>query len=242
MKKLLFLFCALIACVPVLAQDYEDEEFVEVVKSKKHAFFIGPKVGATMTSMSQPNECDLYSEMGLNFSAGLAMKGRFNRATESSPAGTGFWGIGLELKYKLNTVKTIGTDENGKENANMTVGYFEAPIYTHLYPFAKSSAMNSFYIEVGASIAGVLSRSPKSLTVYDPNDNYDVVTYLFESENKKLGGLDIRPMVGIGYTIPRTGLDINARYYIGMSELAGNFPCKMNTFEFSLAYMFKLGK
>lgn len=242
MKKLLFLFSALIACVPVLAQDYEDEDFVDVVKPKKHAFFIGPKVGAVMSSMSQPNECNLYDGLGVNFSAGAAVKARFNRATESSPAGTGYWGVGLELKYKQNTVKTIGTDEGGKENANMTVGYFEVPIYAHLYPFAKSSAMNSFYVELGASIAGTMNRSPKSLTVNQPNNSYDEITYYFDTPNSKLKGFDIRPMVGVGYTIPYTGFDINARYYLSTSDLAGNFPCKMNSFEISFAWMFKLGK
>lgn len=245
MKKLVFLFCALFVCAPSMAQydEFEDDGIVEVgAKPKKHAFFLGPKAGVTMTSMSQPNECDLYDGMGIGFSAGLAAKARFCRATESSPAGTGFWGVGMELKYKINNVKTIGTDESGKQNANMSLGYFEVPIYAHVYPFAKSSAMNSFYVELGASIAGVISRSPKSLTVLDANGQYDVVNYLFDAGNSKLKGMDIRPMIGLGYTVPGTGLDVNARYYIGTSELAGNFPCKMNSFEVSLAYMFKLGK
>ncbi len=239
MKKIVFLLAVLLSTTAVFAQTEDGEDEIVVVNSKKNTFFLGPKIGGVLTSMSQPTECDLYDAQGFGLSAGLSMKARFNKATENSASGTGFWGLGLELKYKNNSVKTIGMDEEYNENAKLSLNYFEVPVYLHVYPFARTSSMNSFYIELGASFATALSRSPKSLTVTDPNPEMSSITYNFDTEGSTLKGNDVRPLAGIGYTIPNTGLDINVRYYIGTSELAKNFPCKMNSLEFSLSWMFK---
>ena len=243
MKKILFFVCALMTMTPVFAQSDDGEEEIIVSRSgKRNAFFFGPKIGGVITSMTQPNEGKLYDGTGLGFSGGLAFKARFGKATENSVGGTGYWGIGLELKYKQNSVKTLAYDEDGDMGAKLSIGYFEAPISAQIYPFVKSKGMNTFYVELGASIAGVLSRSPKSLTLINPSADYSQVTYNLDTNGSKLKGMDVRPFAGIGYTIPNTGLDINARYYIGTSKLAGNFPCKMNTLEVSLAWLFNIGK
>ena len=242
MKKFLFIILALFMTMPMVAQTDETDESPIVLNPKKNAFFLGPKIGGVITSMSQPTEGDLYDGSGFGLSAGLAMKMRFGRANENSVAGTGFFGLGLELKYKQNKVKTLGVNSDGDSDANFAVNYFEVPLYVHLYPFVKSRAMNSLYIELGASFASYLGCNTEYMTVYNPNQDYSSVTYHFDSDMGKLKGNDIRPLIGVGYTIPNTGLDINARYYIGTSELAGNFPCKMNSLEISFAWMFKAFK
>lgn len=241
MRKILISLLALALTSPVLAQSDEGEDDGYSGKTKNNAFFLGIKAGGTLTTMTQPEEGDLYDGSGFGFSAGLALKARFGNPSGASHAGSGYFGAGLELKYKLNTVKTVGTDEDGKENANLSVGYFEVPIYGQLYPLVKSPALNSLYIELGVSFAGTLSRSPKSLTMYNPNERYSEVTYYIDGNGKKLKGMDVRPLIGAGYTVPGTGLDINLRYYLGTSKLAENFDCKMNTFEFSLAWNFQIG-
>lgn len=76
----------------------------------------------------------------------------------------------------------------------------------------------------------------------EPSANYSQVIYKLDADGSKLKGFDVRPMVGIGYTIPRTGLDVNARYYLGMSKMAENFKSKMNTMEVSLSWMFDIAK
>ncbi len=238
MKKILFLFVALLSTMPMLAQ--VDDNVDEIISYKNNSFFLGPKFGGVFTTMSQPDECDLYDGMGFGFSAGVAMKARFGLATEESDPGTGRWGVGMEFKYKLNKVKTIGTDESGKENADLSVSYFEVPVFAQFYPFVTSNAMNSFYVELGAAFAGTLSRSPESLSVNNLDGNISGVTYWLDGNGSKLKGMDIRPLVGLGYTLPGTGLDINARYYLSTSDLAGNMPCKMNSFEVSLAWMFNI--
>ena len=242
MKKILFFIAALSLTVPGFAQSDDGEDDFIPTKTKSNAFFIGPKIGGTVTSMTQPDEGKLYDGSDFGFSGGLAFQARFGKASENSVGGTGYFGAGLELKYKLNSVKTYGTDESGKENAKMSIGYFEVPIFVHVYPIATSPSLNSLYVEFGASVAGTLSRSPKSLTLNNPSADYSQVTYNLDANGSKLKGMDVRPFAGVGYTIPNTSLDINARYYIGTSELAGNFPCKMNTLEVSLAWLFNIGK
>lgn len=242
MKKTLFFIMALTLTVPLFAQSDDGEEEIIPVREKKNAFFLGPKVGGTITSMTQPDEGKLYDGAGFGFSGGLVVQARFGRASENSVGGTGYFGVGVELKYKQNAVKTLGTDENGNENAKMSIGYFEAPVYVHFYPIPKTRGFNSLYVELGVAFSGTLSRSPQSLTLNNPNENFSQVTYNLDKDGSKLKGGDIRPLVGIGYTIPRIGLDVNLRYSFGTSKLAGNFPCKMNTLEVSLAWLFNIGK
>lgn len=242
MKKHLFFVMAMAMALPGFAQSDDGEDDFTPSKEKSNAFFIGPKIGGTLTTMSQPNEGNLYDTSGFGFSGGLAMKSRFGRASENSVGGTGYFGVGVEVKYLQNTVKTLGTDENGDANANLSVSYLDVPVYAQIYPFAKMPSLNPLYVELGVAIAGTLSRSPKSLTLDNPSDEFSSVTYHIDTDNSTLKGWDVRPMVGIGYTIPNTGLDINARYHLGTSELAGNFPCKLNTMEISIAWLFNIGK
>lgn len=241
MKKIFLMLIALVSLTPVFAQD-DGEELIIGGIEKNNAFFIGPKIGCSFNSMSQPNEGNLYDGSAMGLSGGIAMNIRFGKASENSVSGTGFWGAGLELKYRQSKVKTLGTDETGNENADLSLSYFDVPVYFHIYPLAKSRSMNSFYVELGASFGGTLTRAPKNLTVKSPSADYSFVTYNIDTDGSKLKGMDVRPLAGVGYTIPNTGLDINARYYLGTSKLAGNFPCKISSLEISLSWMFNVAK
>ncbi len=256
MKKIFLLFVAVMLCTSIDAQrDGQSQRSSgrsakPGLAQKKHSFYLGLKGGVALSTMTQPNECDLYDGAGLGFSGGIVGKARFGQATPNAPAGTGILGIGLELKYKQNKVKTIGTDESGKANADLSIGYFEVPVYVQVYPFYQSDAMNTFYIEAGPSFAGTLSRKPKSLFVNNLAGEVSSVQYKFDTDGSKLKGMDVRFMAGIGYDFAiknekgeKTNLiGINARYYLGTSELAKNFKCKMNTLEISLSWMFNIGK
>lgn len=242
MKKILSLLLGLLSLAPTFAQSDVEEDFIPTKKEKNNAFFIGLKAGGVMTSISDPDEGKLADGSGFGFSGGLAFQTRFGKATENSVGGTGFFGVGLEIKYKQNKAKTIATDEGGAPNADLSIDYLEIPVYVQLYPLAKTASMNSLYIELGASFANALSVKPKALTLNEPNDEYSSLTYKLDVDGSKLKGADLRPMVGIGYSIPKTGLGIGARYYMGTSKLAENFNCKMSSFEFSIAYLFKVGK
>lgn len=256
MKKILVLLFATMLCTSMDAQRNVQPQrgggrsAKPGLAQKKHSFYVGLKGGVDLSTMTQPSECDLYDGAGLGFSGGIVGKARFGQASPNAPAGTGLIGAGLELKYKLNTVKTIGTDESGKANADLSIGYFEVPVYLQLYPFYKSNAMNTLYIEAGPDFAGTMSRKPKSLTVMAPSEQYGSVTYNIDNNNSQLKGMDVRVMAGIGYDFAIKNekhettnlIGLNARYYMGTSKLAGNFESKMNTLEISLSWMFSLGK
>ena len=234
MKKTILLATLMLTSVAVSAQT----GFGRAKKPKQNAFTMSIKAGGTMSTMTQPDECDLYDGSGFGYVGGLSFNIRFDRASKNANAGTGMLALGLDLQYKLNSMKTIGTDQDGKENANLELGYFEAPIYLQLYPFYKNSSANTFYVEAGAAIAGTMSRKPETLTV-SGNDN---VVYIFDKDGSKLKGMDVRPFAGVGYSIPNTGLGLGARYYLGTSKLAENFNSKISNVEFSLFYKFNVGK
>ncbi len=231
MKKVVLMFLGLaLGLLPASAQIDDGASFStgSFVKEKNNAFYLGLKAGVDITSMTQPTQSKLYDKTGIGFSGGLALRGRFGKVTENSYGGTGYFGLGLELKYKQNKVKTIAGED-------LTIDYFEVPVVAQVFPFAKNASMNPFYIELGASFGGALSKKPDQLTV---NDNSGTVVYSI----KDIKGLNVSGVAGIGYTIPSTGLDINARYYLGFTDLADNIACKMSSFEVSLAWYFKLGK
>lgn len=230
MRKTFFILAAAFCGLTAFAQtDFNDElENIGVPKAKKNAFFVGPKVGVTFNTMTDPDQGKLYDSFGVGYSGGVALQGRFGRSSSQSPGGTGIWGAGIELKYKVNSVKTLGTNQDGKNNANLEISYFEAPIYFHVYPAFKTRGLNGLYLEAGVSVAGSLNAKPDVLktaeTIYQTGE---------------LKGFDIRPLVGVGLTT-RSGFDVNARYYIGTSDLAGNMACKQSSFELSVAWLFKL--
>ena len=231
MKKVVLMFLGLaLGLLPASAQIDDGASFStgSFVKEKNNAFYLELKAGVDITSMTQPTQSKLYDKTGIGFSGGLALRGRFGKVTENSYGGTGYFGLGLELKYKQNKVKTIAGED-------LTIDYFEVPVVAQVFPFAKNASMNPFYIELGASFGGALSKKPDQLTV---NDNSGTVVYSI----KDIKGLNVSGVAGIGYTIPSTGLDINARYYLGFTDLADNIACKMSSFEVSLAWYFKLGK
>lgn len=244
MKKLLFFFAALALAMPTIAQTDDDEDEGVIVKVKQNAFYVGPKVGVSLNTMTQPTEGDLYDAAGVGFSAGVAFKARFGQASTAAAAGTGHWGLGAELKYRYSSVKTKAIDEDGSKDADLSLGYFDVPVYAQFYPFVKSASFNSFYIELGASFGGTIYRSPKSLTLgaADTKSEYGSVEYDINKDGSKLKGFDVRPLAGVGYTIPNTGLDINLRYYLGVQKLAGNFKSKISSAELSVAWNFCIGK
>lgn len=248
MKKI---FSLLLVALTILPMSSMAQRTINVTKEqKKHAFFIGLKAGATFNSMTQPEECDLYDGMGIGFTGSVVAKVRFNQATSSSPAGTGLLGVGLELGYRNSSVKTIGTDEKGNENAKFSLGYFDIPVYVQIYPFYKSNAMNTFHIDLGPEISLIMSRSPKSLGTDKVNAGFSAVNYQFDTDDSRLKANDLRIMAGVGYDIKIKNsegktkglLGINARYHLGTSKMAKNFNSKMNNAEVSVSYLFNAGE
>lgn len=240
MKKILLLLAVSLLTMPMMAQtDGSDDAPQGNGDLRKNAFYIGPRFGLSFNSMTDPAEGALYDKSDIGFSAGVTLRARFGKAADGVPAGTGLLGIGLDANYTQNKVKTHAVDDEGNENAAFSMNYFEVPVFVQLYPFYKSDALNTLYVELGAAVAGTVGRSPQSLTLNGLEGELSSVTYNIGTDNSKLKGMDIRPLVGVGYTVPGVGFDLNARYYLGTSDLSKNFNCKLSRFEVSLAWMFK---
>ena len=240
MKKTFLMIVALLICGAM----YGQRTAQVTVTPKKNAFYLGLKAGLDLTTMTQPSQGNLYDKMGTGFSAGIVGKARFNSASPNAPAGTGILGVGLELKYKLNNVKTFAVNDEGKQDAGLSLGYFEVPVYLQLFPFYKSDAMNTFYIEAGPDFAFLASKNPKTLTLTSKNGTQTIYNI------DKLKGTDVRVLVGLGYDFPIKNsnnqisnlIGLNARYYIGTTNLNQTLTSKMSTFELSLSWMFSLGR
>ncbi len=241
MKRKVFCLTALLAmCVSYAFAQVDD--IPNTVKPKNHVFQLGVRAGGNLSMMSQPEECELFESSSFGYSGGAAMGLRFGRASENSSAGTGLWGVGLEVNYRNSSAKTYAIDENGVENAKLSLGYIDIPVSVQIFPCYKISAANTLYIEAGVSFAALLNRGPKSLTLNNLSGDYSGITYNINQEESKLKGGDIRPFAGVGYTIPKTGLGLNVRYYIGTCNLAENLTSKVSSVEFSLSYKFNVAK
>ena len=231
-KNLFFIIIAALCSLNDMAQNDGSFGFIDE-KPNSNALFVGPTVGGTMTMTSgQPAGYDLMDGSGFGFTGGVAARARFGRATDNSQEGTGMLGVGLEVKYKLNSVKTIAED-------NLSLGYLEIPLTVQFFPFAKSYGANGFYIEAGPDFAMLMTKSPDvlRLNVNEPYPGLQAVEYM----TGDLKGGDLRIAMGLGYQLPDLGLGINARYYLGMSELSKDaLPVKLNTVELSLSWMFKV--
>ena len=244
MKRILFLFAALLFTGTVVAQDDlfggSDDNSAQVIKTqtkqRKHKLSIGPRVGGTMTMMKDPDNFSVEDGAGFGFTGGIAVRARFGKQFESSDPGTGAWGVAIEQKFKQNVAKTTFGDD-------LKLSYFEIPILVQWYPFYKKSAMNPLYIEAGVAPAICMTADPDALQstfISYPSSTATLVTDTY-IKTGDLKANDVRPVVGLGYAFP-FGLDINARYYFGTSEMAKNFNAKINSVEFSLAWMFDIAK
>ena len=217
------LLAGFVGIAPMSTQRDDDEP----IREKANAITLGPRLGLTFSTLGQPEDVALYDGAAMAFSFGASMKARFGYATQNTrEGGTGFWGFGLEALYKQNKVNVV-------DGNNMQLGYLEVPVTLQVYPMAKSNAMNSFYVEAGPDFALLVSKSPNQLVIPSANLVYHTGDF---------SGGDIRFIVGLGYTVPHTSLNVNARYYVGTSNLASNFSCKMNSLEISLAWMFNIAK
>lgn len=196
-------------------------------KHYNYELSFGPRIAGGMSSMSEGDGLKIYDKGGMSFGGGLAANLRFGGKDAKGRYldGQGLFGLGLELNYKQHAVKTLPGED-------LKLGYFEVPIMLQFYPCYNTKQLKNLYIEVGPTIAGTLSKSPDLL-------EYNDIIY----HTGDLKGFDVKATLGVGYRFSKLsandGFYANARYYLGTSKLAGNFPEKISSIEISIGYLFK---
>lgn len=228
---------ALVVSVPVCAQTTDEDDLngpeTESYNNGKNGLRLGPVIGFDFSSASDTKEGKFGDGAGFGMGYAIAAVMRFGRATENSRGGTGSWAVGIELRYTKKNAQTTASD-------NLSLGYFELPVYVHYHPFIKSRNWNGLYLEAGGSLGSMLSVSPEKLTISNPSPSLSDVTYYLDTNKSKLKGGDFHPFIGMGYMLTKAPLGINLRYNIGTTNLANNFTTKISTFEIGFTYLFNI--
>lgn len=264
MKKLNLIFLSLFVCIASAnAQIEGDDGFGQkpkttstkqeqsqggkrinvVTKHYNYELSVGPRVGLGLSSMSEDDGLNIYDGSGFAFGGGIAANVRFGGKDSRGRAldGQGLFGVGLELNYKNLSVKT-------KPGDDLKLGYFEVPVLLQFYPCYNTKQLKNLYIEVGATVAGTLSKSPD--VIQYTNTLYETTGYTTHDLReewsypiKEIKGFDIKPTVGIGYRFDKNaannGFYASLRYSLGTSKLAGDFPGKISCAELTVGYLFK---
>ena len=219
MKKLFLLAAIAMMALSANAQggsgDYEDGQQNGFVDTRKSVVSLGVTAGGNFSFMSKYDPIDLGKRTGISFQGGLAANVHFGKR-QGAEAGTGPFGIQLEVLYAQHNIKT-------NLNENIKLGYLEVPLLFKYY-FTKEIS-----VELGPTFAFLMSKKPDELV--GPG------TILSIGELK---GGDIRGTIGVSYQTK--GFFVNARYNHGFNKLAGNFPCKVSAATLSVGYLFDVFK
>lgn len=220
MRKSILLFASvMMLALGAWAQSSGDDEFT-IVK-RPFTVSVGVKGGVNYSLAGDPNGFDLGTKGAVGFQGGLAANLHFSDKKDYTPAGTGHFGVQLEALYSQRTLK------NDIEDIKMNC--FAIPVLAQFY------VSQSFTIEAGATFTGVLSTSPKTMTIGNAQTGSTTLGL------EKIQGYDIMPTVGIGY-YHNCGFTASVRYNLGLSNLAKNFETKVSTAELSVGYLFKVYK
>ena len=225
MKKLFLLAAVFMMALPSNAQvKFEEDESSQqeenfesiIVDKRKNVVSLGITAGANYSMMSKYDPVDLGSRSGIGFQGGAAVNIHFGQR-RGADAGTGPIGLQVEALYAMHSMKTDLSD-------NIKLSYLEIPVLLKYYITPNVN------IELGPTFSYILSKSPDVLE--------GTSTTIAIGELK---GGDIKGTVGISYQT-KSGFYASARYNMGFSDLAGNFPCKVSTVSLSVGYLFNIFK
>ncbi|MGV8135186.1 MAG: porin family protein [Mangrovibacterium sp.] len=175
---------------------------------------VGLKAGATLTSITNGQDNINFSpEMKAGFQAGAVLNLHWGFRNELSSLGTGYFGVQPEVLYTRGGFAI--------DNTSVNFDYITVPV------LAKFFANKNFNLEAGPYFGYMLSVSPE-LTVIDGAE-----IPLTDLE----GGWDTGAAFGLAYEF-KSGLNLSARYNLGMSDVANNLQWKTSGFAFSVGWLF----
>ncbi len=221
MKKIFISLIASMVAVGSFSQTkINPTEFNNSVADRSFRMYLGPVVGVNYSMLSgNPDNFDIGAKSDIAYQGGLAFSAHFGRKNGVGQGGTGIFGIYAAAKYALHSIKTDGSDK-------IKLSYMEIPLLAQLF------VSKGLSIEAGPTFAIPMSSSPERIDF--PNSSTSIMA-------KDIKGNDCRFTVGARYAA-NNGFNIAAHYNIGMSDLAGNLPCKMSVIEVSLGWMFNIIK
>lgn len=198
------------------SQQQEEVGFGGITDNRKNVVSLGITAGGNYAMMSKYDPVDLGSRSGIGFQGGIAFNVHFGQKRGADP-GTGPIGLQIEALYAQHSMKTDLSD-------NIKLGYIEVPV---LFKYYITPNVN---IELGPTFCYLTSKSPDTLK--------GTSTTIAIGELK---GGDVKGTIGVSYQT-KSGFYASARYNLGFSELAKNFPCKVSTVSVSVGYLFNIFK
>lgn len=208
MKKIIILISALALTTTAMAKPYGSADSdsttakvqtgiktgVKIVDRRSSTVQLGVKAGVNMSSMTSYEPVDLGLKSAPAFQGGATLSARFGKRTKGSDPGTGPFGAQIELLYIQNSVKNDYAD-------NIKLNYLGVPIMLKWY------FLPGLNVEGGVMIASLLSSKPDKIVanVGQPWPGYESATIAIGD----LKGFDVRPVAGLSYTLPTTGVKKN---------------------------------
>lgn len=204
--------------------------------SRPYVISLGPAVGANFSSLSgDPEGIDLKAKSGNGFRAGLVLNAHFfghaykeidGKKVPQEGLGSGKFGFQLEAMYSQVKSKT-DLVKSKTDLGNIDLSYLDVPVLLQYnIPFKE----NSFILEAGSTFSLLMSSSPDEIS----NNNVAIHT-------GDLKGSDLKATFGVAFK-SKKGLLLDARYNLGTSDLAGNFPVKTSVISVSLGWLFTIAK
>ena len=224
MKKLLLFGATLLVAMTMNAQGtfgendngQEGSVGIGIEDPRNNVAFLGVKAGGNFSFMGEYKDADLDQKGGIGFEGGAVFGVRFGRYTKGSMAGTGRIALQMEPTFALCNTKAGGE--------TLKLSYFSLPI---LFKYFITPNLN---IEAGPNVCLAMSASPDEVRT----DEVRIVT-------GDLKGHDVKLCIGVNYETA-SGFYAGARYNHGLSDLAGNFPCKLSVASISVGYKFNIFK
>jgi hypothetical protein len=175
---------------------------------------IGLKAGLNLANISNGQDNISFSpEMKADFQAGAVVNLHWGFRNELSGLGTGLWGLQPEVLYSRQGFAVDGEA--------VQLSYITVPVLAKYYPTKEIS------IEAGPYFSYLLSVSPASTVI----DGAEIPL----SDLK--GGKDAGLAFGVGYEFAK-GLNLSARYNLGISDVANNIKWKNNVIAISVGWFF----